>query len=188
MRMLYLVSVYLHIVAAVTWLGSILFLVLVVVPWMRRNPASNRPVGVRLLAETGSRFRAIAWFCFATVLVTGTFNLYVRGVRLADLGHPEWHRSGFGSAVMWKLTVFVIVVLVSAAHDFWVGPRATRALLAHHRDAHRESGAEPLAEPRPSSRAQAERLRRVASYMGRFNALLALVLVALGVVLVRGWP
>jgi hypothetical protein len=62
------------------------------------------------------------------------------------------------------------VLLVSAVHDFSLGPRATVAIAKD-----------------PTS-AEAERFRRRASVLGRLNALLALALVALGVILVRGWP
>jgi len=57
-----------------------------------------------------------------------------------------------------------------AIHDFSVGPKATAAL---QRD--------------PGS-AESEALRRRASLMGRGDALLSLLLVALAVTLVRGWP
>jgi copper resistance protein D len=102
--------------------------------------------------------------------VTGTFNLWFRGVRLGDFGRSEWLESPFGQAVVWKLGSFLAVVMLSAIHDFFVGPQAARLLTAD-----------------PQS-ADALRLRRYASMLGRTNVLLALVLVALAVVMVRGVP
>ena len=101
---------------------------------------------------------------------TGTFNLWMRGVRFASFAQPEWRASPFGQAVLLKLATFALVLVLSAVHDFAIGPRATRAL---ERD------------PRGM---QAVALRRRASLLGRANVLLALVLVAAGVVIVRGWP
>ncbi|HXS15960.1 MAG TPA: DUF4149 domain-containing protein, partial [Polyangiaceae bacterium] len=167
MKVLYLLSVWLHILAAMVWVGGMLFLVLVAVPWLR---SGQRAQAAAFFRETGPRFRSVGWTCFLVLLSTGSFNLWVRGVRLADFGRAEWLASPFGKTVLLKLSVFALVLVVSAVHDFLVGPRATRAITR---------------DPRSS---EAERARRRASTMGRINVVLALVLVALGVVLVRGWP
>lgn len=142
MRTLYLVSVWLHVLAAITWIGGMLFLVLVVVPWIRKMRKGDRATGAALLRETGPRF--------------------------ADFTRPEWLESGFGQAVVTKLGLFAAVLVVSAVHDFSVGPRAA------------------LAVERDPASPDAERLRRQASLLGRGNALLALSLVGAAVVIVRG--
>lgn len=167
MPALYLLSVWIHILAAMTWIGGMFFLVLVVVPWLRAGDRANAGAFLR---ETGQRFRSVGWVCFAILLVTGTFNLYVRGVRLGDFTRAAWLASPFGKSVLLKLGLFALVLLVSAVHDFSVGPRASVAI-----------------QDDPKS-PEAERLRRQASLMGRGNALLALALVAVAVTLVRGWP
>lgn len=163
----YLLSVWLHILAAVTWIGGMFFLVLVVVPSLRKG---DRAIATKLLGESGKRFRTVGWTCFAIVLVTGTFNLWARGVRLHDFFDRMWLGSPFGKAVVVKLSIFAIVLALSAVHDFSIGPRAVAEL-----------------ERDPSSHVSAA-LRRRASIMGRINALLALALVAMGVIIVRGWP
>ena len=167
MHALYLLSVWLHVLAAAVWIGGMLFLVLVVVPWLRAGARSD---AASFLRETGRRFRTVGWTCFVVLLVTGTFNLWVRGVRLSDFGRAEWLLSPFGQTVLVKLAAFLLVLLVSAVHDFLVGPRATKAIAA---------------DPR-SPRALIERRR--ASLLGRSNIVLALVLVAAGIMLVRGVP
>lgn len=167
MHALYILSVWLHVLAAITWVGGMFFVVLVVVPWLRRGGRAHASVFLR---ETGVRFRTVGWTSFVIVLLTGTFNLWVRGVRLSDFAQVAWRSSPFGRAVLVKLGVFALVLLVSAVHDFSLGPRATVAIAKD-----------------PTS-AEAERFRRRASVLGRLNALLALALVALGVILVRGWP
>lgn len=170
MRLLYLTSVWIHVLAATLWIGGLFFIVLVVVPWLRSGGRAGSVDAGAFLRETGERFRAVGWICFGLVLVTGTFNLWVRGVRLEHLVDPGWWTSGFGSAVGLKLLAFVVVIVVSLIHDFRVGPAATAAL--------REDPRSP----------EAAALRRQASLLGRLNGVLALVLVALGVVIVRGWP
>lgn len=167
MHALYLLSVWIHILAATVWIGGMSFLVLVVVPWLRRGGRREAAVFLR---ETGERFRNVGWICFLLLLITGTFNLWFRGVRLSDFGRAEWLASPFGTTIMLKLGLFVLVLGISAVHDFAVGPRATRAIAADPRSA------------------RAERQRRRASMLGRVNVVLALVLVAAGVMLVRGVP
>jgi putative copper export protein len=165
MHALYLVSVWLHILAATVWIGGMAFLVLVVVPWLR---SGNRASAGTFLRETGERFRNVGWTCFGIVLVTGSFNLWIRGVRLSDFGRSAWLSSAFGQTVLLKLGTFAVVLVVSTVHDFSVGPRASRAIA------------------RDPQSPEAHSLRRRASLLGRLNVVLALVLVAAGVMLVRG--
>lgn len=167
MHALYYTSVVIHILAAVTWIGGMFFLMLVVVPWLRGR---DRQSAALFLRETGTRFRTVGWVCFGLLLLTGSFNLWVRGVRWSSFTDPAWLASPFGTAVVLKLAVFAVVLLISAVHDFVLGPRATAALRA---------------DPRSPA---AERFRRRASLLGRANALLALVLVLLAVAIVRGSP
>ena len=168
MHTVYLVSVWVHILAAIVWIGGMFFLVLVVVPWLRG--ARQRFDVSSFLNETGTRFRTIGWICFGILVVTGSLNLWFRGVRLSDFFRAEWLSSPFGETVLLKIGVFAVVLVVSALHDFVIGPRAVAAIA---RD--------------PESR-EARVARRRASLFGRVNAVLALVLVAVGVMLVRGRP
>ena len=167
MRAIYLTSVWIHILAAVVWIGGMTFLVLVLVPWLR---AGNRARAGPLMSELGRRFRTVGWICFGVLLVTGSLNLWARGVRPADLASAPWWHAPFAHALAWKLSLFVLVLLVSAVHDFWLGPRATVLM------------------QQAESAAEAERMRRWAALLGRSNLLFALLLVGLGVILVRGWP
>lgn len=167
MHALYVLSVFVHILAATIWVGGMLFLVFVVVPLLRRG---DRAQAAAFLHAAGVRFRTVGWACFAILLVTGTFQLYARGVGLSTLVEPAFWHSPFGKAVAVKLVLFILILAISALHDFIVGPRATLAVQAD--------------PDSPASQA----LRRQASWLGRLNALLALALVFTGVTLVRGWP
>ena len=167
MGVLYLFSVWLHILAATTWLGGMLFLVLVIVPALRRG---DRTTAAALMRDSGRRFRTVGWTCFGLLVCTGAANLWFRGVRFSHLFDPAWRATSFGGVLWAKLVVFALVLLLSAVHDFVLGPRASQAL--------------SRVPPGP----EAERLRRAASILGRFTAFLALLLFALAVVLVRGVP
>lgn len=167
MHTLYLTSVLLHVLAAIVWVGGIAFLSLVVVPWLRTDGSGQ---AAAFLRTTGQRFSRIGWTCFALLLLTGSFNLYVRGVRFDSFTDPVFLGSAFGRLVVAKLVGFLLILGQSAVHDFVLGPRAVAAL---RRD--------------PSS-ATAASLRRQASWLGRLTAVLALGMVAVAVGLVRGVP
>lgn len=167
MHTLYVLSVFLHVVAAMVWTGGMLFLVLVVVPWLRSRGGGG---AATFLRETGVRFRTVGWWCFLVLMVTGTFNLHVRGVGILTLSEGTFWRSDFGRTLAVKLLLVVAVLAVSLIHDFVVGPRATSLLER-----------EPLSE-------EATRARRRASMLGRLNLLLGLAIVLCAVMLVRGLP
>ena len=59
----------------------------------------------------------MSWTCFAILAATGTFNLWARGVRLADFVRPEWHATAFGQIVMLKLTLVAAAVLLTILHE-----------------------------------------------------------------------
>ena len=123
MRGIYLVSVWLHILAAMTWMGGMVLFVAAVMPYFRGRPDDER---TRFLDWFGARFRILSAWCFATLLATGSFNLSMRGVRLGDLIRAEWHATPFGRLAMIKLTLVAIAIIVSAAHERIGSRRAAR--------------------------------------------------------------
>jgi len=165
MRVVYLASVWLHIIFAATWIGGMLFLALIVLPVLKGEPPARRTA---ILTRAALRFRTLGWVALGTLAVTGTINLYYRGLLSTDSLSLEFASSSYGSTLWLKVGLFLCVVLLSAFHDFRIGPRAAR-LLANAPDS-------PAAES----------ARRQASWMGRLNLILALVIVAFAVTLVRG--
>lgn len=156
----YVASVYLHILAAATWVGGIIFLVVVVVPALRRAPSPE------LLREAVFRFRAVGWIAFAVLLVTGLYNLHMRGIGWAELTDPAFRATASGKALLIKLACFAVVLALQAAHDFSIGPRALAAMEA--------------------KTPEAQRLRKQAGWIGRINGLITLVIVLCAVIVVRG--
>lgn len=166
MNSLYLISVFLHILSAVIWLGGMLFLALVLVPVLRK-PQYRNQAGA-LFSYTGIQFRWIGWVCLILFLLTGTFNLLHRVGDFSTLLHEQFWQGSFGRLLLYKLLLFGIILLLSAVHDFIIGPRATR-----------------LWESSPDS-PQSTAYRKTASWFGRINLLLGLAVVFLAVALVRG--
>jgi copper resistance protein D len=166
MHTLYLLSVWAHIVAAMTWIGGMLFLVTVMVPLLRKPGMRDRAAEV--FHMFGARFRTVGWVALGTLVVTGIINLVYRGFTLAQIASGQVFAGPWGTILALKLAFVLTVLAISAVHDFWLGPRAVRLARA---------GAPP--ETR-------ERFRRAASMLGRATLLLALAIVGLAVTLVRG--
>lgn len=166
MRALYLVSVYLHLLCTAIWIGGMLFFVMVMAP-MLRAPAM-RAQAPALFAQTGRRFRNIGWATLVTLIATGVVQAAYRAGGLAELASLEWWHTPFGRMLGLKVHLVLLTLALAALHDFWVGPRASALLES-------ESGS-----------ARARRWRASASWMGRVNLLLGLVIVWIAVLLVRG--
>lgn len=114
MRGVYLASVWLHVLAAMTWVGGMVVFVAAVMPYFRRRPAAEKTA---FLDWFGPRFRVVSWICFAILAVTGTFNLWARGVRVDDLLRAAWWTTAFGHAFMIKLGLVIAALMVSIAHE-----------------------------------------------------------------------
>ena len=67
---------FLHLAAALTWVGGMLFVALVLVPVARRleDPLLRR----RLVHAAGVRFRAVGWIAIGLLLATNLVNIWLR--------------------------------------------------------------------------------------------------------------
>lgn len=162
----YHLSVFLHILSAITWIGGMLFIVMVLAPLLRSEEL--RPVATRVLHVTGTKFKKIGWACFGLLIVTGFFNALAR-YGYAGQTWGEWGALIAGNKVlMHKLYTVGLILVLSCVHDFHVGPAAVRAM----RDSPDAPGT--------------LRLRRAAAWMGRINLLFALFIIWWALRLVRG--
>ena len=160
----YYLNVTVHVLAAMFWLGGMLFLGLVGAPVLRGvDPPELRQ---RLFHQLGLRFRAAGWWAIAVLLLTGLINLQYRGwLHWGVLGTADFWRTAPGHALALKLVAVAAMLVVSAVHDFGLGPLAGRA---------------PAGSPR------AMVLRRRAALLARVNALLGVLVVVAAVRLARG--
>ena len=111
--------VWLHVLAAVSWIGGTIFLSVVLVPVLRREPfASQRALLFRTIAR---RFRAVVWGAIAVLLFTGLPLLHQRGIPIAD-------PSGWPMILVAKLGLVTILLLLTLTHDLIPGPRVGRIL------------------------------------------------------------
>ncbi len=110
MRALSLLFRWIHVLAAITWIGGSLFVALVLVPVTRRleDPALR----TRLVQEAGRRFRTVGWIALGLLVLTGLGNLWLFP---SFLSSPRF---------MAKFALVVLALALSVVHDFVLGPRA----------------------------------------------------------------
>lgn len=161
MRDLYFVSVYIHILAAIIWVGGMIFLPLILLPSIKNNPEK-----AALIHTVGLKLRTVGWVVLFMLFLTGLFNMYYRQVELSWNGLTN---SPFGKMVLYKLILFFSTVLIGAVHDFYIGTTATRLWM--------QGGNEK----------KVHNFRLWARWAGRINLLLALLAVGIGVALARGF-
>ncbi|MBZ0271703.1 CopD family protein [bacterium] len=168
MAVLYSLSVVVHLLAAMTWAGGIVFLVAVVVP-VSRMPAF-KPRAVELVDAVATRYMRVAWIALATLVVTGVFNARFRAGSFENLISADFWSGPFGHVLAAKIVLVLILLVIEAYHDLSLGPRAIDAM-----------------KTRPDA-PETARLRRRASILGRANGILTLLVIVLAVMLVRGVP
>lgn len=157
----YILSVFFHIVAACLWLGGMLFLILAFIPGIRKHPDK-----VNLIATVSLKFRVVGLVALVILLITGVVQLEYRGV--------QWNMEYFtttslGRIAGFKILVFILILLISFIHDYYIGTKAIEAWKNNSDDS------------------KTINLRNLSRLLGRANFVLALIAVFLGVILIRGW-
>jgi putative copper resistance protein D len=112
--LLSIILVWIHLIAATFWVGGMLFLSLVAVPLLKKAP--DPVTAQRGFINLALRFRTLVWVALAILVVTGTILLPGQVNFSASFG--EWP-----PAVLTKLSLVLLLVVVSLAHDQFIGPK-----------------------------------------------------------------
>ena len=114
---------WLHMLATVTWVGSLAAISLLVLPAMQRS--LNPETQLVFIEALQKRLEPIAWFSMSLLLVTGLFQMSV---------NP--HYDGFlSTSTQWSLAILtkhilgIIMVVVSAIQTWEVIPAIRRAIM-----------------------------------------------------------
>ena len=106
--------VWLHLLAAISWIGGTIFLSVVLVPVLKREPfALQKALLFRTIAR---RFRAVVWGAIAVLLFTGPLLQHQQGIPITD-------PSGWPMVLAVKLGLVTILLLLTLTHDLILGPR-----------------------------------------------------------------
>lgn len=145
---------WLHLMAAIIWVGGTLFTSLVVQPALRAALAEDRRFAV--YADIGRRLSAVQWTTWSVLFATGLWKLW--SVRTT----PEVFFGPFGKILAAKLALVAVMVALSLVHSLSWGPALTRGSLT------------------PPARAA---LARRTAFWGRLNAVVMVSIVFCGALL-----
>ncbi len=155
--MLVKVALFLHVISAIFWVGGMLFITLVVAPFLMSMP--DPAERSKVYQFVGRKYRLLGWIAIIILLVTGPVLLHAMyGISMPDIFLTSLHSTPMGKTLSIKLTLVVIIVLSSFVHDFWLGPKARNS----------------------------SKFSRIARIFGRGNLLIALLIVIFAVILRAG--
>lgn len=163
MDILWLLIRWIHVMAAVTWIGGNLTLAMIIVPYFRHNlPPVKR---IQLLTQIGKRFEPVVWGCVMILFFTGIGNVF------QSLGLSSGiELNAYMRTLLIKLLLFIILLILTALHSFVLGPKLSTAIEGL------DEGLEQLPKDVDSIR---KRLSIVSSLMGVVSLLVLLAAVAL---------
>lgn len=172
------IVLFLHVMAAIFWVGEIFFVGLVVGPYSRTlSPEARRS----LFQSVGRRSLPLAWTAIGILLITGAANIALMGIPLGNLFTAAFYRTSFGATLGMKLGFVALMLAVSVVHDFVINRK--------RRPAQATSGAPSAQGPShgaPVTSSKYARYRKIASLLGRLNFVLALIVIYLATQLVTG--
>lgn len=148
--------VWLHVLAAIAWIGGMIFISLVLAPALRKLPQNTRSEWFQTI---GAAAKAVGWIAVLILLVTGVLNVFHLQI--------QWNTL-IGRLLIMKLTLVMLIIVLSALHDFILGPILAARFQAS-------------AVHDPSTL----RLRRLVPWLARINLVLALGVIYLAVLIAR---
>jgi putative copper resistance protein D len=151
---------WLHVMAAMFWVGGQLFLVLVVLPVLRQEVAEAERV--RIVAAAGRRFAALSGVALAVLVVTGPLNAIAHGISQSTLNNTTW-----GHVLAAKVVLVIVMLALTATHGVYYGRKLERLHVA--------------AGPNVALAGQRQALQRQSARVSALNLVLNLVIVALAV-------
>ena len=155
-----IVLAWLHLLAAISWIGGMVFLSLVLAPLVRSRKAV--PEFMALFRSAALRFRLVVWSAIAVLLSTGPILLLQKGISMTD--PTQWPQ-----VLRIKIGLVAGLLLLTLTHDLLLGPQVGKI--------------SAIPESARSSREQT--FFRTASWLPRVALLLALGVIFAAVLLVR---
>ena len=155
---------WIHVIAAVTWVGGNLILAMVIVPHFRQSlPPVQR---IKLLTQIGKRFEPVVWGCIVVLFLTGIVNIFFS----VDITSPSPISDAFMRTLLIKIGLFFVLVILTVLHSMIFAPRLAAAI---------EDLDPTLEELPPEIKPLRSQMSIVSSLMGVVSLLILLAAVAL---------
>ena len=155
---------WIHVIAAVTWVGGNLILAMVIVPHFRQSlPPVQR---IKLLTQIGKRFEPVVWVCIGVLFFTGIVNIFFS----IDITSPTPIANAFMRTLLIKILLFFVLTILTVLHSMIFAPRLAAAI---------EDLDPTLEELPPEIKSRRSQLSIVSSLMGVVSLLILLAAVAL---------
>lgn len=155
---------WIHVIAAVTWVGGNLILAMVIVPHFRQSlPPVQR---IKLLTQIGKRFEPVVWGCIGVLFFTGIVNIFFS----IDITSASPISDAFMRTLLIKIGLFFVLVILTVLHSMIFAPRLAAAI----------ADLDPTIEELPPEiKPLRSQLSIVSSLMGVVSLLILLAAVAL---------
>lgn len=114
---MYATLVILHILSAMTWVGGMIFLSLILAPLVKGRKAA--PEFMALFRSAALRFRPIVLVNMAILLTTGPVLLAQRGISVM-------HPASWPAILTVKLTLVAGLLFLTLLHDRVLGPKISQ--------------------------------------------------------------
>ena len=122
MEIFSLFTLWLHVIAAVVWVGGNLILAMVIVPHFKQSlPPVQR---IQLLTQIGKRFEPVVWGCIGVLFFTGIVNIFFA----VDLTTPTPISNAFMRTLLIKIVLFFVLVILTVLHSMIFAPRLAAAI------------------------------------------------------------
>ena len=113
---------WIHVIAAVTWVGGNLILAMVIVPHFRQSlPPIQR---IKLLTQIGKRFEPVVWGCIGVLFFTGIVNIFFS----VDITSPSPISDAFMRTLLIKILLFFVLIILTVLHSMIFAPRLAAAI------------------------------------------------------------
>ena len=155
---------WIHVIAAVVWVGGNLILAMVIVPHFRQSlPPVER---IKLLMQIGKRFEPVVWGCIGVLFFTGIVNIFFS----VDITSPSPISDAFMRTLLIKIGLFFVLIILTVLHSMIFAPRLAAAI---------EDLDSTLEELPPEIKPLRSQMSIVSSLMGVVSLLILLAAVAL---------